>query len=133
MKALYLNLAALLSLGGCVGVPMAITDLHGRVDLQPPLTRAGYLNLELYTQVGGQQRLIGQQRYQTSMLPLYYDFTVDSRVLGSGIGLIKAQLSWQEGGAVQAQVMKVVRPGHPGKLLLIPRVCYPYCTNGAMD
>lgn len=133
MKTLFLPLAALIVLGGCVGMPTTITDLQGRVDFQQPWTRAGYLNLELYTQADGQQRLIGQQRYQVSMLPLYYDFTVDSRVLEGGAGLIKAQLSWREEGAVQALVSKVVLPGHSGKLMLIPRNCYPNCTSGAVD
>ncbi|MCG8291446.1 YscW family type III secretion system pilotin [Pseudomonas entomophila] len=130
MKLFVLGLVALVVLGGCVSVPMKLTDLQGRVDFPQPLTRAGYLNLELYTQVDGQSRLIGQQRYQVSMLPLYYDFSVDSTMLASGTALIKAELSWQDGGAAQAQSSKLVRPGHPGKLMLKPRACYPHCRLG---
>ncbi|MNJ15542.1 Exoenzyme S synthesis protein B [compost metagenome] len=127
MKAFLCILAACWSLGGCVSVPRDNADFIGRIDFAQPLTKAGYLTLQLYTHADGQLRLVGQQRYRVNMLPLYYDFTASSLVLSQGVALIKGELSWSEGGAVQAQVLKAVQPGKSAKLKLKPLLCYPGC------
>ncbi|MDD0976405.1 YscW family type III secretion system pilotin [Pseudomonas fontis] len=123
---LILCATSCLLLSGCVAVALEQPVFSGRVDLAPPLTRSGYLTVQRYSAQGADLRLVGEQRYRVNLLPLYFEFSRDV----PGAVVVRAQLSWSEGGAVQAQVLDTLQPGKRARLTLKPLPCFPQCTTG---